>query len=397
MKHILLISQYFHPERFRVNDLAFQLVQRGYKVTVLTGIPNYPEGRFFKGYNWFKRRKERLNGISIIRLPIFSRGKNKIKLILNYFSFSFLGSLFVIFTRNKFDLVFTYGISPILQAIPGIIYSNRKKIKSYLYLMDLWPFSIVAVDGIKNKLLFNFISKISKWIYKKSSLILISSKGYKEDLISMGIENKKIIYWPQYHEEFYVPLERNFSATPELIPHKFNFIFTGNMGAGQGIIFFLEFINEYKKELNKLNLMFNFMGDGKERNNLINFVLNNKIDHLVRFIQPIKAQDVPQYLSNSNGALLLMGKHPHLSKVLPAKVPSYVGCKVPIFAIVNNPLGSFIVENNYGLATDNYVFANIYNKLLFFVGNFNEIKNKVTLSFDHFKPNLLMDELVKLF
>jgi hypothetical protein len=123
MKRILIISQYFYPERFRVNDLASQLVKKGFKVTVLTGLPNYPEGKFFKGFNLFMRKKEnQYEGVEIIRLPVFSRGRNKVSLAINYFSFLFFGYLFAILTKRKFDTVFTYGISPILQAIPGIIY-----------------------------------------------------------------------------------------------------------------------------------------------------------------------------------------------------------------------------------------------------------------------------------
>ena len=102
-KHILVISQYFYPEPFRINDIAQEWVKRGYKVTVLTGIPNYPEGKFYKGYGWRKRRKETWNGINIIRIPLVSRGKSAIRLILNYYSFVWSGFFWSHFTRLKAD------------------------------------------------------------------------------------------------------------------------------------------------------------------------------------------------------------------------------------------------------------------------------------------------------
>ena len=115
-KHILVVSQYFYPESFRINDICKEWIKRGYKVTVLTGIPNYPEGKFYKGYNWFKRKKETWNGIDIIRIPLIARGKSSFKLVLNYFSFVYFGFFWKMFTRIKADLVFTFEVSPMTQA-----------------------------------------------------------------------------------------------------------------------------------------------------------------------------------------------------------------------------------------------------------------------------------------
>ena len=130
MKKVLIVSQYFYPENFRINDIAVQLVKRGFDVTILTGLPNYPSGRYFQGFNIFKTKKDvAYQGVKIIRLPIFSRGKAKISLPLNYLSFWFLGSMFSLFTRKKFDVVFTYGISPILQGSIANIYAKRFKVR----------------------------------------------------------------------------------------------------------------------------------------------------------------------------------------------------------------------------------------------------------------------------
>ncbi len=397
MKRILIVSQYFYPERFRVNDLASQLVKKGFKVTVLTGLPNYPEGKYFKGFNLFKRNKEnRYEGVEIIRLPIFSRGRNKVSLAINYFSFLFCGYLFAIFTKRKFDAVFTYGISPILQAIPAIIYSKKNKIKSYLYLMDFWPYSIEAVDGIKNKRILKFISNISKWIYKKTDKILISSEGYKEDLVKFGIQESNIIYWPQYHEDFYYPRETNYSLTPELDPSKFNFIFTGNLANGQGIELFLEFIREYIEKLKSLNINFTFLGDGIEKNRLIKLTTEYQLTSIVKFIGSKNPNEVPQYLSNSKGALLILNKHPHLSQVLPAKVSSYVGCKIPIFCISNDPLSSFIEDFQYGISTKSYDSKVIIPKIQYFVENYSQIKTKVINSDDKFQSIHLLNQFIAL-
>ena len=102
-KHILVISQYFYPEQFRINDISTEWIKRGYQVTVLTGIPNYPQGKYYKDYGLFKNRREVFNGMTIIRIPLIPRGKNVIMLVLNYLSFVISGFIWESFTKIKTD------------------------------------------------------------------------------------------------------------------------------------------------------------------------------------------------------------------------------------------------------------------------------------------------------
>ncbi len=398
MKKILIVSQYFYPESFRVNDIASQLVQRGFDVTVLTGIPNYPSGKFFKGFSIFKTKKEILyKGVKVIRLSILARGKNKISLALNYLSFWFMGSLFSLFTLKRFDLVFTYGISPILQGAIANIYTRRFKVKSYLYLMDFWPYSIEAVDGIRNKLILKYLGTISKSIYLRSDKILISSQGYESDLIKFGVDPSKIIYWPQYHEDFYKPLQPDYSKTPELNPNRFNITFTGNLGYAQGLDSFIEFIKEYKDKLTQIGCMFNFIGDGRAKIELKEQVLHYHLENLVTFMDSMKSERIPQYLANSKVALLIMKDNEFMNKVLPAKVSTYVGCKVPILAIATNPLAEFIEKYYFGISSNSYDKAMIMKTVEEMIRNHEILKEKMKSSEDLFMQNHLMDQLINLF
>jgi len=398
MKKILIVSQYFYPENFRVNDIASQLVQRGFDVTVLTGIPNYPSGKFFKGFSIIKTKKERFyEGVKVIRLPIFARGKNKISLALNYLSFWFLGSLFSLFTSKKFDLVFTYGISPILQGSIANIYARRFKVKSYLYLMDFWPYSIEAVDGIRNKLILKYLGTISKSIYLSSDKILISSQGYESDLIKFGVDPSKIIYWPQYHEDFYKPLQPDYSRTPELNSNRFNITFTGNLGYAQGLDSFIEFIKEYKEKLAQIGCMFNFIGDGRAKVEIKQKVLQYHLENLVTFMNSMKSERIPQYLANSKVGLLIMKDNEFMNKVLPAKVSTYVGCKIPILAIATNPLSKFIEKYHFGISSHSYDSAMIMKTVEEMIRNHEIIKEKMKSSEDPFMQNRLMYQLINLF
>ena len=398
MKKILIVSQYFYPESFRVNDIASQLVQRGFDVTVLTGIPNYPSGKFFKGFSIFKTKKEIFyQGVKVIRLPIFARGKNKISLALNYLTFWVLGSLFSLFTTKRFDLVFTYGISPILQGSIANIYARRFKVKSYLYLMDFWPYSIEAVDGIRNKLILKYLGKISKSIYLRSDKILISSQGYESDLIKFGVDPSKIIYWPQYHEDFYKPLQPDYSITPEINPNRFNITFTGNLGYAQGLDSFIEFIKEYKDKLATIGCMFNFIGDGRAKIELKEQVLNYHLENLVTFMDSKRSERIPQYLANSKVALLIIKDNEFMNKVLPAKVSTYVGCKTPILAIATNPLAEFIEKYHFGISSHSYDSAMIMKTVEKIIRNHEILKEKMKSSEDPFMQNHLMYQLINLF
>lgn len=156
-KHILVLSQYFYPEQFRINDMCNEWVKRGYKVTVLTGIPNYPYGKFYKGYGYTKKRHEQWNGMEIIRIPLIPRGKTAIGLILNYLSFVCSGFFWKTFTKVKADCIFMYEVSPMTQTLIGVWYAKKQKIPCFLYVQDLWPENVEIVTGIKNKTILNAI------------------------------------------------------------------------------------------------------------------------------------------------------------------------------------------------------------------------------------------------
>lgn len=205
-KHILVIAQYFYPEQFRINDICTEWVKRGYKVTVVTGIPNYPQGKYYDGYGLFKKRKETYNGMDIIRIPLVPRGKNAIMLALNYLSFVVSGFFWKSFTRIKADFVFIFEVSPMTQALPGVWYAKKRKIPCYLYVTDLWPENVEIVGGIKNKTILNTIGIMVDYIYKRCDRIFTSSESFIQAIVDRGTDRKKLEFWPQYAEDYYKPV-----------------------------------------------------------------------------------------------------------------------------------------------------------------------------------------------
>ena len=242
MKHILLISQYFYPEPFRVNDMAAEWVKRGYKVTVLTGIPNYPMGKFYDGYDYRHKRRECWNGVDIIRIPLIPRGNSRNKLLnaagmaANYLSFIVSGRGWVKKNNIKADLVFTVEVSPMTQALIGTWYKKRYHVPAYLYVQDLWPENVVTVTGIQSKAVIGPINRMVNKIYRETDEIFTTSPSFVKAIVNRKtkVDRKKVHYWPQYAEEFYRPMPRqNIDGIPD--GGSFKIAFTGNIGTAQGL------------------------------------------------------------------------------------------------------------------------------------------------------------------
>ncbi|MBE6749942.1 MAG: glycosyltransferase family 4 protein [Ruminococcaceae bacterium] len=348
-KHILVISQYFHPEQFRINDMATEWVNQGYKVTVLTGIPNYPQGKFYDGYGWFKKRKELWNGMEIIRIPLFARGKTAIGMVLNYFSFVFSGFFWKSFTKVDADLVFTFEVSPMTQALIGVWYAKRKKIPNYLYVQDLWPENVEIIGGIHNKTVINAIGRMVNYIYKNCDKIFATSPSFVEEIRKRTPqEEEKVIYWPQYAEEFYKPSEEKSDLIPQ--DEFLNITFTGNIGTAQG----LEILPTAARILKEKNVAvrFNMVGDGRNKENLLQQIRQNKVEEYFNMVGRVPATEIPSILSASDAAFLSFAENPLFEKTIPAKLQSYMACGIPIIAAAQGESKRIIEESGCGVVSE---------------------------------------------
>ena len=163
--NILVVSQYFYPENFKINDLIFSLKKRGYQITVLTGKPNYSKTHFFEGYGWKSDEFETINDIPVYRANLFSRRNGgAFRLFLNYISFAILAPLKVRKIKGSFDTIFVYQTSPVTVGIPAIFAKKLFKTPIYFWVQDLWPESLAAAGGIKNKIILGFFNSLTKWI-----------------------------------------------------------------------------------------------------------------------------------------------------------------------------------------------------------------------------------------
>lgn len=342
---ILLVTNHFLPEEFKCNSMAFELQRRGHEVTVLTGIPDYPKGEYFDGYGVFKRRRERVNGVRIIRAYIFPRGKaGKLRLVLNYVSIT-LSQAFDAFWLGLFhcfDRVLVYESSPVMVGIAAGIVSRMQRIPMLFWCTDLWPESLSAAGGINNPTIIGYFTGMVRRIYKNATRILISSEAYRESIVQKGDFAGKIVYFPQWADE---PVEASGEALPPL-PDGFKVMFAGNIGEAQDF----EHILEAAKLLKDEQIRFVILGDGRKRPWAEDFVREQGLGETVYLPGRFPAATMPAFFAQADLLLVALKDELIFNLTLPAKVQAYMAAGRPIVAMMNGEGPRVIADAGCGMS-----------------------------------------------
>lgn len=396
---ILIISQYFWPENFKINDLCLGLKEKGHHIEVLTGIPNYPKGEFFEGYSFSKNNDEVWNGINIHRSKLFSRGKGGLKLMINYFSFAFFASLKSRSLPNSFDCILVYEPSPITVGIPAIFAGKKFRIPYYFWVQDLWPESLTAAGGIQNKFILSFFDKITKLVYKKAEKVLVQSQGFKNYIINQDIETEKIIFYPNSTENFYQPLPPEKSFLDKM-PDGFCITFAGNLGEAQSLFTILKAaIIVKQKGYNEIKWV--FIGDGRQRDQLEKYVIANDLKNEVSFLGSYPGTDMPKFFSCSNALISTLKKDKIFSLTIPSKIQSYLACGKPILASLDGEGAEIINKAQAGYsspAEDEVSLAENAIRLFNDSEEDRKLMGKNGLSYfnQEFERNMLLDKLINI-
>ena len=336
---ILVVCQYYYPEPFRITDICEELVKRGHQITVLTGLPNYPEGKILKEYKKKEHRDEIRNGVRIIRCNEHGRGKGSINLLWNYYSFAISGKRMVKRLDKDFDLVFINQLSPVMMAWPGIKYAKKYNKKIVLYCYDLWPASLTAGGIKRGSFLYKHFDKISKKIYNQVDRICVTSMSFGDYLESEhGIKKDKIGFLPQYCEDLFGNIEYE--------PHEgLNFVFAGNVGKMQSVETIIKAANliKYRKDIR-----IHIVGDGRDLDNCKKLANELQTDNVVFYgRKPI--DQMPYFYSMADAMIVTLAKDDLISKTLPGKVQSYLAAAKPIIGAVDGETKRIINLSNCGL------------------------------------------------
>lgn len=346
--NILIVTQYFWPENFKINDLAIGLKEKGHEVSVLTAIPNYPKGDFFKDYAFWKNNDEEWNGIKIYRSKIFSRGKGSIRLMLNYISFMIFGSIKVFFIKQKFDKIFVYEPSPITVGFPAIVASKRMKIPFYFWVQDLWPESLTAAGGISNKYILSFFNQITKIIYREAKVILVQSKGFISYINNQGDFSDKIVYYPNTAEKFYKPLTPDSNYLAKL-PEGFKLIFAGNLGEAQGIGTLIDAAKIIKDR--GIDIKWVFLGDGRQKEYYVSEINARNLNDNFYFLGAFPAETMPYFFACADALIVSLKKDKIFSLTIPSKIQSYLASGKPILGSLEGEGAKVIEESKAGFVS----------------------------------------------
>lgn len=335
---ILFICQYYYPEPFRHKDICEELVSKGHEVTVITGLPNYPVGKVYKGYKYGKKRDEVINGVKIHRCFTIGRYGSSLKRLLNYFSYPLSACRYVGHIKEEYDIVFVNQLSPIMMAWPAIKYKKKHKTKIIMYCLDLWPISL-CVGGMSTKsIVYKLFHKISVDIYKKMDLILNTSESFKNYQVNkLKIDSSIISYLPQYAETIFLP------SSCKKPPNEFiDLMFAGNIGTAQSI---KTIITAAKLCKDIKNLRWHIVGDGTEVKNLKNMAQG--MENIIFYgYQPI--DKMPEFYSMADVMLVTMKKDLVSSLTLPGKVQTYMAAGKPIIGAADGETQRVISESQCG-------------------------------------------------
>lgn len=347
---ILVLTQYFWPETFLINDIVRQLVSDGHEVVVATGKPNYPEGRVFSGYRaWGFQREIFDRSIDIIRVPIMPRGEGGgFRLMINYLSFALSGVLFFpwLLRGRKFDTVLVYAPSPVIQVIPAIFLKWIKRVPLTLWVQDLWPESLQATGYVKNSAVLRIVGSVVGCLYRCCDLLLIQSKAF-EPSIKRYHPAARIVYYPNSISDSdtcaspSIPDELN-----QAFADGFSILFAGNLGTAQS----METLVEAAVQLRDTDVRLILVGSGSRSSWLSDQKRRLKLDNLYlpgRF----PAEVMPTLFQKSDALLVSLTCAPIFEQTVPSKVQAYLAAGRPILGSINGEGANVIRESGSGLVS----------------------------------------------
>ncbi|HEY5589187.1 MAG TPA: glycosyltransferase family 4 protein [Candidatus Paceibacterota bacterium] len=362
---ILVISQRYYPDQFRINEITVDLVKKGHEITVITGLPQDNNGYVRKNYRWWKNRKEEWNGVQIYRTFLTSRRKNVLSLISNYLTFSISSTFKILRLLKEYDQIFVFQVSPITQIIPAIVMKKRAKIPLVIYIQDLWPMSVTTVGVKTDSFFYKALRKFCSYLYNQGDQIAITSMSYKQYLIDELHVTVNCTYLPQFAEDLFTQnLQKRTNG-------KFNVVFAGSIGAAQSVETIVLAANELRE--NK-EILFWIIGGGRRYDEVVKLTKDLKLDN-INFTGQLPIEEMPYYHELADLFVVTLADNPLINITLPAKVQTYMACGKPIVATAYGEISTLFDNAKCG----KYVKPSDYVGLSELIKEYYEGPEKVVL------------------
>lgn len=348
---ILLVTQYFWPENMRINDLVRYFSEQGHMVTVLTGLPNYPEGKVFEDYCARPGKFQSYHGAEIIRVPLIPRGSSKFSLALNYLSFFVSASIVGAFRLRgrKYDAIFMNAVSPVMAAIPAIVIGRLKRTPVFVWVLDLWPESLSFVGIVKNPRLIALVGKMVSWIYNRTDYLLVQSHAFLEDVkkyCTKPIPHERLIYFPSWAEDDFSSPAVAPTGLIEPDSDVFTVVYAGNLGETQGFPTILDAAEALRGDT---AVRWVIVGDGRMGGWIAEQVTLRGLDNVYLLGRhPLEA--MPGLFAQADALLVSLKTNEIIAKTIPGKVQTYLASGRPLLGAVDGEAARVINESGAGLA-----------------------------------------------
>lgn len=356
---ILVICQHYWPENFRVTEICEALAERGHEVTALVGLPNYPTGIIPKEYKHFKNRKQIRNGVTIRRCFEIGRRPGKIGLAINYVSYMTSACIKALLMKRDYDVIYAFSTSPVLMSLPAALLRCFTSKKFIIYVLDIWPACLAAMNVPETSILYRFMKRVSKWVYQKADVLIYSSKrfqGYLKDVHGMTVSDE--CYMPQFADDIF---EMNLPAKPATDEKQL--VFAGNIGRVQAV----EVLIQTAAILRNEPVHWHIVGDGANHESCMALAKELNVENKVTFYGRKPLEDMPKYYAMADAMLVSMRNDLSVNDTLPGKVQSYMAVGKPVLGSIAGETCYVIDQAQCGYCAppdDPEAFADVVRKFL---------------------------------
>lgn len=347
---ILIVTQYFWPENFRVNDLVGGLRRRGHEITVLTGSPNYPEGvvdadflRDPAAFSWYE-------GAEVLRVPFMPRGRGRLRLILNYLSFvisaATVGTMRL--RGRRFDAIFVFQPSPITACLPALVIGRIKKVPVLLWVLDLWPETLLAVGATRSPTVIALIGRLVSLIYRNCALVLGQSQAFRASIRQYAGDDRRFRYFPGWAESIESGWLDEIEPAPEVLEYQdtFNVLFAGNIGEAQDFPAILDAAHLLRQ---RADIRWLIVGDGRAAPSVRDEIERRGLQQSVRLLGRYPLERMPGFFRGANALLVTLKRDPVFALTIPGKVQTYLASGLPLIAMLDGEGARVIEEAAAGL------------------------------------------------
>lgn len=331
---IAYLTQWFEPEPNIVKGVRFvqALEAAGHEVTVITGIPNYPSGRIYPGYRLLLVQHETIDGVRVVRLPLYpSHSRSSLLRSLNYLSFFLSAFIYLTIRKSRFDLAYVYH--PPITAGLAAAFSGTSYV---LDVQDLWPDTIAATKMKGASKLVGPIDSCCRFVYSRAAAIITQSEGMRRTLLKRGVPAEKLSVVRNW---------ANAETPPIASPGgegEFTLVYGGNLGPAQqlGQVIDVAAMLEQARPDIRILIYGSGLDEGRLRRQAERLRLTN-----VRFGGRISSSAIRDEFARADALLLSLGSDPLFSITIPSKTQFYLAMGRPIIAAVNGEAAQILQES----------------------------------------------------